>query len=302
MVINMSWKEMKEKQNNEAVSEKEITENKYDLMKKKILSQISERQKRDRAFLLCSITGNPKVGKTGLALDCGTDEEKEKGMKIYVLDFDNGAEPTWDSAHDRDENIIIFNPIEMNSDGTTNWQETFDSAHAFCDLVKEDIENGNVKAVVLDGVDKVYEGSGDVLREHLVKSSKRDGSIVLDTDSIMVKPLDWKIRNNIYNRLLDTFCALKADRFLITHMKSVYGDIVNPVPVGEVPDWHKSTPAKFIQMIHINKIKQGKETKYIAELQASKTNSDLVGREWVIFSTNGKNAWYGIPELREGNI
>ena len=56
--------------------------------------------------MCCSITGDPKVGKTGSGLDCRTDEEIEKGMKVFLLDFDDGAEPTWDSCWDRDENII----------------------------------------------------------------------------------------------------------------------------------------------------------------------------------------------------
>ena len=95
---------------------------------------------------------------------------------------------------------------------------------------------------------------------------------------------------------------LMCDRYIITHMKPIYGDIVNPVPIGEVPDWHKSTPARFIQMIHISKTKKSGVTQYVAELQASKTNPELVGNKWVIFSTNGKNEWFGIPELREGNL
>lgn len=271
--------------------------------KQMILNQIQRRNERDSSFLCCSITGNPKVGKTGLALDCRTDKEIEEGYKIAVLDFDKGAEPTWSSCWNNDENIIIFEPIELNKDGSTNWEESMNNALAFVTFVDEMIKSGEkVKAFILDGVDKLYEGAGDLLRSHLAKSNKRTGQIILETDSIKVNPLDWKIRNRINDRILDMVCSLETNRFFITHMKPIYGDIYNPVPVGEVPDWHKSTPAKFIQMIHINKIKQGKETKYIAELQASKTNSDLVGREWVIFSTNGKNAWYGIPELREGNI
>ena len=57
------------------------------------------------------------------------------------------------------------------------------------------------------------------------------------------------IYSQIYNRLLDDFMDLKCDRYTITHMKPVYGDIVNPVPIGEVPDWHKTTPARFVQML-----------------------------------------------------
>jgi|TARA_B100000287_G_C20383055_1_gene682433 hypothetical protein len=85
-------------------------------------------------------------------------------------------------------------------------------------------------------------------------------------------------------------------------MKPVYDNINVPTPIGEVPDWHKSTPARFIQMIHIEKVTKGKTTNYVAKLTASKTNPKLVGTEWTIFSTNGENEWFGIPELQEGTL
>jgi len=270
--------------------------------KRKILAQVKARIDRDRTHLLCSITGNPKVGKTGLALDCRTQEEIDKGMKILVLDYDNGAEPTWDSCWDRDENIVIYNPNEIRADGAIDWEATFKNGNSFVEYAKELIAEGNVKAFILDGVDKTYEGSSDVLRDLLVKQQVREGSIVHPSDSVRVSPLDWKIRNRVYNRQLDMVCALECDRFLITHMKPLYDNINVPVPIGEAPDWHKSTPARFNQMLHIRKEVKEKHTNYVAILEASKTNPSLVGNEWIIFTTNGENEWFGIPELREGTL
>tara|TARA_R100000656_G_C3955717_1_gene129125 strand:- start:1512 stop:2408 length:897 start_codon:yes stop_codon:yes gene_type:complete len=270
--------------------------------KRKILAQVKARIDRDRTHLLCSITGNPKVGKTGLALDCRTQEEIDKGMKILVLDYDNGAEPTWDSCWDRDENIVIYNPNEIRADGAIDWEATFKNGNSFVEYAKELIAEGNVKAFILDGVDKTYEGSSDVLRDLLVKQQVREGSIVHPSDSVRVSPLDWKIRNRVYNRQLDMVCALECDRFLITHMKPLYDNINVPVPIGEAPDWHKSTPARFNQMLHIRKEVKEKHTNYVAILEASKTNPSLVGNEWIIFTTNGENEWFGKPELREGTL
>jgi len=296
----MDW--TTEKKGTAVENEVENSKSYFQQQKENILAQIKARMERDRAFQLCSITGNPKVGKTGLAIDSRTEEEIEKGMKILVLDYDNGAEATWDSCWDRDENIIIYNPIEMRVDGAVDWEASFNNGKGFVDFAKEMIEEDNVKSFILDGVDKIYEGSGDVLRDHLVKQQQRDGSIIHPTDSVRVNPLDWKIRNRVYNRLLDLVCSLKCDRFLITHMKPIYGDIVNPTPIGEVPDWHKSTPARFNQMLHIRKEVKNDVTNYIAELEASKTNPSLVGNEWIIFSTNGDNTWYGITELQDGSL
>ena len=130
----------------------------------------------------------------------------------------------------------------------------------------------------------------------------REGSIMLPTDSVRVSTLDWKIRNRIYNRQLDNIIDLQCHVFFITHMKPIYGDIVNPTPIGSQPDWYKTTPAKFYQMIHIREESDSEGTRYIARLQSSKTNPDLVGKEWTIFTTNGDNTWYGIPELKEGTL
>ena len=295
----MSWIEQK---NNKKENEENKTESKYQMAKAKMLEQIKARQDRNKSFLCLSITGNPKVGKTGLALDCRTEQEIKDGMKILVLDWDNGAEPTYKSCWGSDENILIFNPEERNIDGTVDWDASFENSHAFIRLATELIAEGNVKAVVLDGADKAYEGASSALRNSLVKQQKREGSVIHDTDSVRVSPLDWGTRNRINNRLLDSFLALQAHRILITHMKPIYGDIVNPTPIGEVPDWHKSTPAKFVQMIHIDKRKINNKTQYVAELQASKTRPDLVGTEWIIFSTNGDNTWNGMPELRECDL
>ena len=85
-------------------------------------------------------------------------------------------------------------------------------------------------------------------------------------------------------------------------MKPLYDNINVPVPIGEAPDWHKSTPARFNQMLHIRKEVKEKHTNYVAILEASKTNPKLVGKEWIIFTTNGDNEWFGIEELREGTL
>ena len=287
---------------NEADKEEE-EKSYFQLQKEVILRQIKARLERDRAFLCCSITGNPKVGKTGTAMDCRTEEEIKNGMKVLILDYDNGAEPTWDSCWDRDEDIVIYNPTAIRADGAIDWDTTFKNGRAFVDYATELIAEGNIKAFILDGVDKIYEGASDVLRDHLVKQQTREGTIILDTDSVRVSPLDWKIRNRVYNRLLDKMMVLECDRFFITHMKPLYDNINVPVPVGEVQDWHKSTPARFNQMLHIRKaVTPDGSTNYIARLEASKTNSSLVGSEWTIFTTNGDNTWYGIPELREGTL
>ena len=275
----------------------------YEERKQQILKQIADRRSAEKEFLLIGITGKPKVGKSGLAMDCRTEEEIKNGMKVKILDLDDGSTATWDSAWDRDENIEIYVPNVWNEDGSVNWDETFHNCSTWIKMIEGDIKEGNIKAVVLDGVDKIYEGSSDVLRKSLVKNAARSGSVIQDSDTVRVSPLDWKVRNNIYNRIINPFIALRANRFLITHMKPVYEGIGAPIAVGETPDWYKTTPHKLLQILNIAEQKLGKQTTYRGTLIASKTNSSMVGKSWPIFVLEESgNVWNGIQELKTGEL
>ena len=273
----------------------------YEERKQQIKEQVNQRMSKERAFLCCSIAGNPKTGKSGTAMDCRTKQEIKDGMKVHILDLDDGCTPTWYAAWNKDSNIEIYVPYVYRKDGSVDWNETFENCHVWLDNVRDEIAEGNVKAVILDGVDKVNEGSSDALREHLVKGAKRTGEIIHDTDSLKVKALDWRIRNKIHDRIINPFMALQCDRFFVTHMKAIYDGVAVPVPIGFEPDWHKSVPQKMLQMITITEKKKGNDTEYIARLDSCKTNPELVGKEWCVFRVNkDKNEWFGIPELQTG--
>jgi len=275
----------------------------YEERKKIIMQQIQDRMKREKEFLLLGITGNPKVGKSGLAMDCRTEEEIKKGMTVEILDLDDGSTATWDSAWNRDENIRVFVPNVWNEDGSMDWDETFHNCSTWIKMLEGQIKEGNVKAVILDGVDKIYEGSSDVLRKSLVKNAARSGSVIQDSDTVRVSPLDWKVRNKIYDRIINPFVALRTNRFLITHMKPVYEGIGAPIAVGETPDWYKTTPHKLLQIVNIKEQKLGKKTTYMATLTASKTNSKMVGKKWPVFVLEETgNQWNGMPELKTGEL
>ena len=275
----------------------------YEERKQQILKQIADRRSAEKEFLLMGITCKPKVGKSGLAMDCRTEEEIKLGMKVRILDLDDGSTATWDSAWNRDENIEVYVPNVWNNDGSVDWDETFHNCSTWIKMTEEDIKEGNIKAVILDGVDKIYEGSSDVLRKSLVKNAARSGSVIQDSDTVRVSPLDWKVRNKIYDRILNPFIALRANRFLITHMKPVYEGIGAPIAVGETPDWYKTTPHKLLQILNISEQKLGKKTTYKGTLVASKTNSSMVGKSWPVFVLEDTgNVWNGIPELKTGEL
>ena len=80
--------------------------------------------KRNRSYLRVGIHGEPKSGKSGVALDCLTEEEIKDGWKVIALDWDNGCEPTWRNNWDSSEHIIVFDPHCFNEDGSPNFAQS----------------------------------------------------------------------------------------------------------------------------------------------------------------------------------
>ena len=291
----------------------QLVETRYQMNKRRILEQRKRDEERRQTYLTMSISGDPKIGKSGIALDCRTDKEIKEGWKVYCLDFDNGAKSTWQSQWNNDENIWIFNPWILTEDGHRNYEATADNAHDFVRFVRERIESGEkVKAFILDGVDKWLECCSQMLRLSITKSGK-----IRDADLQKVPTLAWGRRKREYYRLLEDNIldsGLNCHKFFITHMKPKYaeGNIHEPIIVDLIEDWEKSTEALFIQTLRIRKGKNADgDIVSRATLTSSKTNTELVGTTWDILTIrNGKddngnplnNIWTGIQELKEGKL
>jgi len=291
-VKKMSWNTNKEKKERMSFEER----------KKLMLSKGKERRERDRSYLLVGIYGEPKTTKSGSVIDCRTEEEIEKGMEVHILDLDDGCSPTVKANWPNDENVHIHVPNVMKKNGTQDWEETFENCLAAISIMSDAVATGNVKAVALDGVDKLLEGSSTVLRESLVNMNQDLVKISQDTSKLKVKALDWKIRNDIYDMVLNPILLMDCDRYIITHEKAVYDGVGVPVPVGTVPDWYKTTPHKMLQMVRLAKTRRGKDTVYVATLDACKTNPSSVGKTWDVFFDNKDtpNEWKGIPDFKAG--
>lgn len=270
--------------------------------KEQMLQREKERRERDKAYILAGIYGLPKECKSGSSIDCRTDEEIEKGMEVHILDLDDGATPTVKANWPDDPNIHIHMPNEMRANGVMDWVETFENCLASIDIMRDAVATGNVKAVILDGCDKLYEGSGTILRESLINMNQSFWKRVDDTKKLKVKALDWKIRNDIYDMVLNPIIRMDCDRYIITHLKPIYDGIAVPVPVGHEPDWHKTTPHKLLQLISLAKERRGKDTLYVATLDSCKNNPQAVGKTWDVFhiKDDEANIWHGIEDFKTG--
>jgi hypothetical protein len=226
---------------------------------------------------------------------------------LFILDFDEGAEPTWRQHWANDEKIVIFNPYMYNEDMTVDYMATADMARYFIAMVNEAIETGEiedgedtvkieaVKAIIFDGLDSWLDTTNMIARLNHIK-----GKDPRAADKVKMVPTQWYARTEEYKRLFKAACQLRCHKFFITHMKEVHDgfDIV-----GLKPDWEKSTTAKLFQHIECKMEERGKNFKLVGQVKKSKTNADNVGQSFTIMENdNGKIKWTGIPAISEGTL
>ena len=246
----------------------------------KLKAQTEKRLSRSNR-LICGIWGEPKTVKSGLALDF-------PNKQIYVLDWDDGCEPTWRQNHKMTDRITLWNPEVRNHNGELDIQKSEANSEDFVLMVKEQIEAGEDVLFVFDGIDKWL----DCCTLHVTGSSK------------IGKPqkmkFEWGKRNAPFYSLLMMCKNLDCDQVYITHAKADYGSTGEVV--GQKPNWHNWGDALF-QVISTKQTKKQGNTIYKATLTASKTNTELVGKTWETL-TVGPNMvkWEGVPELREGKV
>lgn len=232
-----------------------------------------------KARMVLGIWGEPKTGKTGLALDFPE-------RKIFVLDWDRGVESTWFQHHDATERIEVFCPIVMNKDNIIDINDSESRSLEFVDHAKKSIAKGEKPIFVIDGVDTW-------LASCMLKVNPNPRVVT------KIMPFQYGNRNKAFYYLLDTIYNLECDVIFITHETEKYMD---NVPVGTQPMW-KDWGGKLEQEIYCSKKKVKGELHFFAELLGSRTNGKLVGSKWTTRQGTPPNiTWNGLKELREGTI
>ena len=289
------------------VAKVEDDKNAFAAAKARARSQRKKLLEHQHTWLICGISGDPGTGKTGVALDCRTEEEKETHW-VFILDFDEGAEPTWRQHWSEDEKVFIFNPHVYTEDMEVDYLKTADMARFFIGMVKEAIETKkitfedeevevlNVKALIFDGLDTWLDTTNMIARQNHIK-----GGNPRQADKVKMVPTQWFARTQEYQRLFKASCQLDCHKFFITHMKDTYDgfDIS-----GKVPDWEKSTTAKLFQHIHTYREERGTNTKLYAKVLKSKTNAENEGQSFLLLFENDKGSvtWHGLNQFKENNL
>ena len=281
----MSWTAQATQEN--AVSKNTALE----VAKSEALRRVAALQERERAYQRILAYGEPKVGKSGFAMDWRTEEEIENGTLIRILDFDNGCEPTWRTNWDSDPNIEILHPIVRDNEGYPVLSETILLSEAWIQMAKDDIKEGANIKFVIDGLDKWLN-----ICFLAVQQDKR-------STNFKFLPVLWGSRNKTYDDLIDKVCSLPCDVYFITHMKDKYEGINNPNPTGRMPDIGKNTMAAINQELQFEKKIIGNKTNYYVKVISSKTNTALVGKEFNILTIDsGEVEWTSVPDFQAGKL
>lgn len=148
--------------------------------------------------------GHDGTGKTGAAMDCRTQVQKERGEKLIVYDLDGSAGPIKEKYHGDDENIVIFDPFEVHADGKIDYVTTYNKILVTTRYLVQNEGKLELAAVVFDGLDTllktcVPEGTMitmDDLRARPIESlsigdgvATRQGKSTIEAISTQTKPV-----------------------------------------------------------------------------------------------------------------
>ena len=277
-----------------AVTTKESDEGKYALRKKAVLEQIKQAQENNKSFLCLGIWGEPKSAKSATAMDLLTEEDIKNDMKVLVFDFDNRAIDVKRNHYGNVENLIVYNPIVRKDGSLVDFDETMDNARAFYQMALEILEEGKLKAVIVDGADKLLT---DVCE---TKMREKHG---MDADTVIKQPpYVWGDRNTPYKNFLHKqILEMPCHRIVIAHSKDKYAG--NPNPVGVEANWHSTTEDIFTATVRMSRDIRKNGATFTAMVEASARKPEMIGKRMKVLTIeDGKIDWSGFPEIKAGEL
>lgn len=269
-------------------SEKEQIKYSDDRIKQWLFGDIE----KSSSNVCCALYGFDGTAKSGIAMDCRTEQEKKEGWKVIIFDLDGGCTPLKVIYHDNDKNIIIKNPLVRDGLKNVDYEETFQKLKSSLDYIEQNAQELKIKAIIFDGIDKFLKICEYKMREDANKSVA-DG----------VDYRYWKLRNQAYGDVMEQIKLLDIDRYFITHLKDKGNTDASGNTIWE-PDWEKKTPDMMFQKVRCFrqvKTEDGDKVVYMkATIEKCKTNLALEGKTYTIAETrqyaNGdvQAKWYGM--------
>jgi len=267
---------------------------------------IDDGKKTKKSSICALLVGDPKIGKSGIALDCRTEQQKNDNEKVIVfeLNSDQGTNLNKATFHKEDDNIVVLNPREYSKDEEGEWMPdyilTMSRIKSAIRMIKEDINNGDkIVAIVLDGL--------DIFLNEICEGQTRINEEIDAAGGLGIR--FYKNRNAYYYNILNLLFDLDVDKYLITHYASrtrdsntgIWNDrrTVSKLNENLVYAAQKSTSDKVHQIIEFTdktRIVNGKrQVKIIATIVADRRSLETYMKEIVIAETgsDGKVQWYG---------
>jgi len=291
MVIEMSWTTTDK---TKAVTTNESAKGQYALRKEAMLQQIKESQENNKSFLCLGIWGEPKSAKSATAMDILTEEDIKNGLHVLVFDFDNRAIDVKRNHYDNIENLIVYNPIVRKDGSLVDFDETMNNARAFYEMAKEYLAEDKLKAVIVDGADKLLT---DVCE---TKMREKHG---MDADTVIKQPpYVWGDRNTPYKNFLHKqILEMPCHRIVIAHSKDKYAG--NPNPVGVEANWHSTTEDIFTATVRMSRDIRKNGATFTAMVEASARKPEMIGKRLKVLTIeDGKVDWTGFPEIKAGEL
>jgi hypothetical protein len=271
-----------------------------------------DKSKKTKKSSICALMiGHPKIGKSGVLLDCLTDQDIIDGKKliIFELNSDQGCDVNKKEFHGDNDNIIILNPSgdrdmyiqDKEGNHQLDYIAVMAKIKATIQTIKEDIENGDesVKAIGFDGL--------DIFLSEICESQMRMEEHIDAAGGVSMRY--WKNRNKYYYDVLNMILSIDVDKYLITHYAprsrddktGQYNDkrTVSKLNDNLVYSCQKSTTDKMHQIIEFTdhtQIKQGKKhVKIVATMIADRRSFNSYMDNITIAETgpDGKVVWNG---------
>ena len=277
-----------------AVTTNESAKGQYALRKEAMLQQIKESQENNKSFLCLGIWGEPKSAKSATAMDILTEEDIKNGLHVLVFDFDNRAIDVKRNHYDNIENLIVYNPIVRKDGSLVDFDETMNNARAFYEMAKEYLAEDKLKAVIVDGADKLLT---DVCE---TKMREKHG---MDADTVIKQPpYVWGDRNTPYKNFLHKqILEMPCHRIVIAHSKDKYAG--NPNPVGVEANWHSTTEDIFTATVRMSRDIRKSGATFTAMVEASARKPEMIGKRLKVLTIeDGKVDWIGFPEIKAGEL
>ena len=244
--------------------------------------------------LVCLLYGSDGTAKSGIALDCLTDEDIKAGMRAMVIDLDGGNIPLIIRQHKaRCEKLgrkvndvyLVRNPVAMNVEtGDVDYKKTFLNIKEAIFLAKHNHKELNLKFIVYDGLSTALKYAEYQMR--VEKHLQTDGGVQL---------LYWLIRNKIFKEILDQVKALPISSFYIAHEDFILKELSDNSSIKEATN---SMMHQKIRCVRIdNKVKGIVEFK--ATIDKSKYVPESEGSSFTILSVdkNEKTATWETKNL-----